>query len=246
VALIAFPVSARRLLRAGAGALLMAALVVGTRWWAGWPDPATLAEGVPERVATIEREREARAGSGVSWTWIPFHDISPHLMRAVLVAEDIDFFTHRGFAWSELRLAWREARAGRRPRGASTITQQVAKIVWLSPERTLTRKVREAVLARDLERRLTKRRILELYLNLVPFGPGTFGAEAAARRYFDKPALFLTESESAQLAAGLSRPSQWNPASTAPGYADRVALIQRRMTSAEFLWRHIADVWYRR
>jgi monofunctional biosynthetic peptidoglycan transglycosylase len=244
--LVTLPKSAGRLLRAGAAGLLLVGLVIGTRWWARWPDPAALRQGIPEHVATIERERAARAGGEVSWTWVPFHNISPHLMRAVLVAEDIDFFTHRGFAWSELRLAWREARAGARPRGASTITQQVAKIVWLSPERTLSRKLREAALARDLERRLSKRRILELYLNLVPFGPGTFGAEAAARRYFDKPALFLTESESAQLAAGLSRPSQWNPSSTAPGYAERVNLIARRMAGAEFLWRHLADVWYRR
>jgi monofunctional biosynthetic peptidoglycan transglycosylase len=225
---------------------LLALLTFATRCWLAWPDPARLARGLPERVAAIEREREARGGTGVELTWVPFHDVSPHLMRAVLVAEDIDFFSHKGFAWSELRLAWREALAGARPRGASTITQQLAKNLWLSPERTLTRKLREAVLAIDLERRLTKRRILELYLNVVQFGPGTFGAEAAARRYFEKSALFLTETESAELAAGLSRPSQWNPASTAPGYADRVALIQRRMASAEFLWRHIADLWYRR
>ena len=233
-------------IRGVAGIGLLAGLALVTRWWSRWPDVSRLANALPDPVAAIEREREARDGGGVAWTWIPFHDVSPHLLRAVLVAEDIDFFSHRGFAWSELRAAWRGARAGARARGASTITQQLAKNLWLSPERTLARKLREAVLAIDLERRLSKRRILELYLNIVQYGPGTFGAEAAARRYFDKPALFLTEAESAQLAAGLSRPSQWHPGSTAPGYAERVALIQRRMAAAEFLWRHIADLWYRR
>lgn len=231
--------------RGAGGLLLLAAVVAGTRQWSRLPDVSELAVGVPEQVASIERERAAR-GAGVAWRWIPLHEISPHLVRAVLVAEDINFFSHRGFSWSELRTAWREARAGARLRGASTITQQLAKIVYLSPERTVWRKLREAVLTVELERQLGKGRILELYLNLIDFGPGVFGAEAAARRYFQKPALFLTEDESARLAAGLSRPSQWNPAVTSPEYDDRVALILRRMTSAEFLWRHLADLWYRR
>jgi monofunctional biosynthetic peptidoglycan transglycosylase len=235
-----------RLARGAAAGVLFAALVMMARWWSTWPDVGLLATGIPDRVAAIERERQARGRADLAPAWTPFRDVSPHLMRAVLVAEDIDFFTHRGFAWPELRAAWRDARAGHRRRGASTITQQLAKNLWLSPERTVSRKLREAVLAIDLERRLTKRRILELYLNIVQFGPGTFGAEVAAQRYFGKPALFLTETESAQLAAGLSRPSQWNPSSTAPGYAERVALIQRRTVTAEFLWRHLADAWYRR
>jgi monofunctional biosynthetic peptidoglycan transglycosylase len=235
-----------RWLRAAAGASLLALLAMGTRCWYRWPDVGRLAWLRPESVATIEREREAGAGPEIEPVWIPFHDVSPHLMRAVLVAEDIDFFSHRGFAWAELREAVREARPGGRPRGASTITQQLAKNLWLSPERSLTRKVREALLAVDLERRLTKRRILELYLNIVQFGPRTFGVEAAARRYFGKSALFLTELESARLAAGLSRPSQWHPGSALPGYEERVALIQRRMAAAEFLWRHLFDLWYRR
>jgi monofunctional biosynthetic peptidoglycan transglycosylase len=224
---------------------LLASLTLLTRWWYRWPDVRHLAKARPTTVAAIERERAARQGAPIQWEWTPLHDISPHLMRAVLVAEDIDFFSHRGFAWSELRLAWREARSGGRVRGASTITQQLAKNLWLSPDRSLSRKLREAILAIDLERRLSKRRILELYLNVVQFGPGAFGAEAAAQRYFGKTALFLTEMESAQLAAGLPRPSLWHPGSTADGYGERVALIQRRMAAAEFLWRHLADVWYR-
>jgi monofunctional biosynthetic peptidoglycan transglycosylase len=232
-------------MRTGAGVALLGLVTLGIRWWYSWPDVGRLMRDPPAQVAIIDREREAQAGGEIFWSWIAFRDVSPHLMRAVLVAEDIDFFSHSGFAWSELREALREARAGGRTRGASTITQQVAKNLWLSPERSWGRKMKEALLAIDLERHLPKRRILELYLNIAQFGPRTFGAEAGARRYFDKPALFLTEMESAQLAAGLSRPSQWHPGSAAEGYAERTALVHRRMAAAEFLWRHIADLWYR-
>jgi monofunctional biosynthetic peptidoglycan transglycosylase len=127
------------------------------------------------------------------------------------------------------------------PLGASTITQQLAKNLWLSPERTLRRKIREAALTIQLERDLEKRRILELYLNIVAFGPGVFGAEAAAQRFFGKSALYLTEREGARLAAGLSRPSAGNPGVTDPAYLERTDLIERRMAAAEFLWRHITS-----
>jgi len=214
--------------------------VWGTRSWLRWPDVTTVTTDDPASVAVVARARAE--GVAVSRVWTPMNQISPQLALAVLVAEDIEFFQHRGFSVAEMRIAVEQAREGRRMRGASTITQQLAKNLWLSGDRTLGRKVREAVLAVDLERSLTKRRILELYLNVVPFGPGVFGAEAAARRYFDKPALFLTEIESAQLAAGLTRPSRWYPGVTAPEYAERVDLIRRRMTNAEFLWRHLLRI----
>jgi monofunctional biosynthetic peptidoglycan transglycosylase len=158
------------------------------------------------------------------------------------VAEDIEFYQHRGFSWAEIRSAVDDARAGGRMRGASTITQQLARNLWLSPRRSAARKLAEAALTTDLERFAGKRRILELYLNVAPFGPGTFGAEAAARRYFGKSALFLTEDESAMLAAGLTQPSRWNPASPLPDYRARVDRIRQRMTNAEFLWRHLLQL----
>jgi monofunctional biosynthetic peptidoglycan transglycosylase len=192
-------------------------------------------------VAVIDRA-EAATGAEVTRMWADLRDISPQLALAVLVAEDIEFYQHRGFSWAEIRSALADARAGRGMRGASTITQQLAKNLWLSPERSALRKLAEAVLAADLERFAGKRRILELYLNVVQFGPGAFGAEAAAMRYFGKPSLFLTEDESAMLAAGLTQPSRWNPASTLPDYRARVELIRRRMTNAEFLWRHLLQL----
>ena len=117
---------------------------------------------------------------------------------------------------------------GKRVRGASTITQQLAKNLWLSPSRSPTRKLREIVLTRQLERNLSKHRILELYLNVVEFGPGVYGAEAASRRYFGVPAADLDAVQAAQLAASLPRPSSWHPGVSSRGYersVDRILIL---------------------
>jgi len=228
---------ARRL----AGPSLFVAGVVGAWAWVKWPDVREVAEADPTSVAAITRAEDA-TGTHIMLDWTGLRDISPHLSLAVLVAEDIEFFQHRGFSWAEMRFAMEDARAGGRVRGASTITQQLAKNLWLSPDRSVVRKICEAGLAFDLERFVGKRRILELYLDVVQFGPGVFGAQAAALHYFHKPALFLTEDESAMLAAGLTRPSLWNPDTTTPEYEERVALIRRRMGNAEFLWRHLLQL----
>jgi len=125
------------------------------------------------------------------------------------------------------------------PRGASTITQQLAKNLWLSPSRNPLRKVKEAILTRQLEKTLGKKRILEIYLNVVQFGPGVFGVTQAARTYFDKAPADLTVEEAAQLAAGLPRPKDWHPGSKSAVFARRVDRIVRRMEKAEFLWKVI-------
>lgn len=204
--------------------------------WASWPDVGRLARSFPESTAFIDAYRR-ESGTDPLWTPVPYTAVSVHLKRAVLVAEDIDFFSHEGFAVDEMKKAVRDAWEDREfPRGASTITQQLAKNLWLSPSRNPLRKVKEAVLTRQLERTLEKKRILALYLSVVEFGPGVYGAEAAARKFFGKPAATLTENEAAQLAAGLPRPRSWHPGATARGYARRVASIERRMEKARWLW----------
>lgn len=211
--------------------------MLGWTWWT-WPDVAALARERPETTAFIQRDRGR--GTSIQWEWVPAQAVSPHLYRAVLVAEDIEFFSHEGFSVAEIRAALAEAFAtGAAPRGASTITQQLAKNLWLTPSRTTGRKLREAVLTWQLEHHLTKRRILELYINVAQFGPAIYGAEAAARHYFGGPALTLDEREAARLAAGLSRPSTWNPSAATTGYLTRVDLILERMARAHFLWRHL-------
>jgi len=189
----------------------------------------------------MDAHRAARRDSGeddrVAWEWVPWDRISVHLKRAAISAEDMEFFSHHGFSTSEMEAALREALEGGRVRGASTITQQLAKNLWLTPSRNPWRKLKEALLTRSLERHLSKRRILELYLNVVEFGPGIYGAEAAARHYFGEPAAALTEHQAAELAAALPRPSTWHPGVTTGGYLGYVATVEERMARATFLWR---------
>jgi monofunctional biosynthetic peptidoglycan transglycosylase len=224
----------------------LAAAVVGSlalfaAWQAlTWPDVAALATEEPGTTAFIEawraRQRAAGQPDAPQFRFVPYGRIADDLKRAVLVGEDIGFFDHRGFEVEELKKALAEAREERElPRGASTITQQLAKNLWLSPSRNPWRKVKEAVLTWQLERALSKRRILELYLNVVEFGPGVYGAEAAARHFFGKPASALGTHEAAQLAAGLPRPSAWHPGAASRAYARRVATIERRMERARHL-----------
>jgi monofunctional glycosyltransferase len=199
-----------------------------------WPNVAALATRPPASTAFIERyralEREAGRSGRVQWTWVPYGRIAIPLKRAVVVAEDASFFSHRGFATAEIREAIDKAvREFGLPRGASTITQQLAKNIWLSPSRNPLRKAKEAMLTWQLERALSKRRILEIYLNVVEFGPGVYGAEAASRRYFGKPAAELTDEEAALLAAGLPRPSIWHPGVGTRAYRRYVDDIRRRM-----------------
>jgi monofunctional glycosyltransferase len=205
---------------------------------ATWPDVRALASRPPATTAFIERykkrEREAGRTPRVEWRWVPTAAVSTHLKRAVVVAEDIEFFRHGGFSPKAIRGAMTEALEERRmPRGASTITQQLAKNLWLSPSRSPLRKAREALLTWQLERALSKRRILECYVNVVEFGPGVYGAEAASRRYFGKAAAELNENEAALLAASLPRPREWHPGVASNAYRRYADNIRRRMDRSE-------------
>jgi monofunctional biosynthetic peptidoglycan transglycosylase len=232
----------RFLRRAAAG--LAAALALFAAWQVlRWPDVAALASANPRDTAFIEAYRRGQRAAGrpddVAFRFVPYAGIADDLKRAVLVGEDIGFFDHRGFEIAEMKKALAEAREELElPRGASTITQQLAKNLWLSPSRNPWRKVKEAALTWQLERTLSKKRILELYLNVVEFGPGVYGAEAAARHYFGKSAADLSRHEAAQLAAGLPKPSTWHPGSASRAYARRVATIERRIEKA----RHLAKL----
>ena len=230
----------RRWLRNAVVFLVLALLIfVGWEAWT-WPDVGALARRNPPTTAFIERYRAQHRAAGrddrVSRPWVPYAAIAPGVKRAVLVAEDINFFSHRGFDLGEIRIAvTRAIEDVEAPRGASTITQQLAKNLWLSPSRNPFRKLEEAILTWQLERTLPKRRILELYLNVVELGPGVYGVEAASRRYFAKPASAVTDDEAAELAAGLPSPARWHPGSTRPGYRRHVESIKRRVAKATFL-----------
>jgi len=236
--------SLRRFLRWLLLAAALSLAVLAVHEWLTWPDVAALARENPSTTAFVERwrarERSAgRRGEGGP-RFVPYARISPELKLAVVVAEDIDFFTHDGFATAEMKRALTEAWQEKElPRGASTITQQLAKNLWLTPARNPLRKLKEAALTRQLERHLPKRRILELYLNVVEFGPGVWGCENAARRYFGRPAAALGEREAAQLAAALPRPSTWHPGAAGRGYARHVERILARMRGSAWVRREL-------
>jgi len=173
---------------------------------------------------------------------MPLGRISPNLQRAVIVSEDASFYRHRGFDWQGIRdAATRNLDRGELQRGGSTITQQLAKNLYLSSEKNLMRKIHEALITRALEERLTKKRILELYLNVVEWGRGIYGAEAAARHHFGKSARDLSPAEAALLAAILPSPRRHDPLRVTPYLIKRQEQILRRMHDGTF---HINDVYY--
>ena len=198
------------------------------------PDVRSLRTSNPETTAFIElRAREARARGEQPkriQRWAPYSRISSNLTRAVLVTEDARFWKHEGIDFDELKESI-ETNLERMEfaRGGSTITQQLAKNLFLSPSKNPVRKLRELLIARRLEAELSKQRILELYLNVVEWGDGIYGAEAAARAYFGKPAGSLSTAESALLAAALSNARLLNPAHPTPRLRRRQAMVMRRM-----------------
>lgn len=185
-------------------------------WWLTFPDVQSLATVNPDTTALIEARlaeaREKDPGAQADRVWVPLSEIAPALQHAVIVAEDASFYFHEGFDWEGIKeAALRDLAAGKLRRGGSTITQQLAKNLYLSSGKTLLRKAHEALIAYALERHLTKKRILELYLNVVEWGNGVYGAEAAARHHFGKHAADLSAEEAALLAAMLPSPRSYDP-----------------------------------
>jgi monofunctional biosynthetic peptidoglycan transglycosylase len=160
-------------------------------------------------------------GHGLSKDWVPLSRISPHLQRAVIAAEDGKFCAHRGFDWEAVDTALERLRRGGSLRGASTISMQTSKNLFLWPGRTFIRKGAEAYVTVWLEALLSKKRILELYLNVIEFGPGLYGAEAAAQHYYGVSAGDLSPRQAAELASVLPNPLRWRPGST--GRASTIA-----------------------
>lgn len=190
-------------------------------WYVAFPDVAALARTNPSTTAFIESRKAEAADKGRSfklrWTWVPLKRISPHLQKAVIVSEDASFYRHHGFDWEGLRSALtRNWEKGKLQRGGSTLTQQLAKNLYLSTKKNLLRKAHEALLTWELERRLPKKRILELYLNTAEWGHGVYGAEEAARHHFGKSAEDLSPGEAALLAAMLPSPRRYDPIRLTP------------------------------
>src|SRR5512132_1395450 len=202
------------------------------------PDVRPLATTNPKTTAFMElRARESeRDGKPFSFDqrWVPYSRISPNLKRAVLAAEDSAFWQHEGIDVEQIRVAVQQALdKGIVPRGASTLTQQLAKNLYLSPSRDPLRKLRELIITRRLEASLSKQRIFELYLNVVEWGDGVWGAEAAARHYFGVPASALSRQQAALLAGALINPRRYNPGRPPGRLLRRQRIILARMGTVE-------------
>jgi monofunctional biosynthetic peptidoglycan transglycosylase len=217
----------------GLGLLLLAGVLDVGRYLV-WPDVARLARENPQTTAFMEYRKEQWAGQGknrkIEQTWVPLARISPFLATAVTISEDDRFWEHEGFDLEGMEEALRrDLTRGKLAAGGSTITQQLAKNLWFTPDKNPVRKLKEAILAWRLERALSKRRILELYLNLAEWGDGVFGAEAAALRHFAAPAAALSPEQAARLAVVLPSPLKMNPAHPSRYVRERSRIILQRM-----------------
>jgi len=199
------------------------------------PDVRPLAKENPRTTAFMEiRKEEARKAGREKFTirqqWIPYQRVSPFLRRAVIVTEDAAFFDHDGIDLTEIKASleknWEE---GQFLRGGSTLTQQLAKNLYLSPSRNPIRKITELLIARRLEAALTKQRIFELYLNEIEWGDGIFGCEVAARTYFGKSCANLDIQEAALMAGAIINPRVHNPAHPTRRLLRRQQIVLRRM-----------------
>jgi len=225
--------------------LLLGALILFVAFlayeWLTFPDVAALAKDAPKSTAFMEQRREELRAEGkddtIHYTFVAYGRISPYLRRAVLVAEDDTFYEHHGVDVKGMQEAiekdWQKKRLAH---GGSTITQQLAKNLYLSPSRNPLRKIKEFFIARALENHLTKKRILELYLNVVEMGERVYGAEAASHFYFQKDASDLTPSQAALLAGCLPNPRVMDPAGPNRRLRSRQKMILSRMRRWGYLF----------
>jgi monofunctional biosynthetic peptidoglycan transglycosylase len=201
-----FPSRKRKLALVAVGVVAIFAFYFA--WiWLSLPDVSHLARENPKETALMRERGEKRIQ-----LWVPIGQISEPLVQAVLMGEDAGFYGHGGFDLHEIRDAFeRNWEEGRTVRGASTITQQLAKNLFLSTERSYSRKIEEAILTLRLEEALSKKRILEIYLNVIEWGDGVYGAEAASRTVFGVSAANLGPAQASLLAAMIPSPIRLNP-----------------------------------
>jgi monofunctional biosynthetic peptidoglycan transglycosylase len=204
------------------------ALLTQVIWWSRFDPGSTSFMRL-----RMDELREKKPEAQLRHQWVPYEQISVHLKRAVITAEDDSFIDHEGFDWEGIERALeKNERKGRAVAGGSTISQQLAKNLFLSPSRSYVRKAQEAVITVMIEQVWSKRRILEVYLNVVEWGEGVFGAEAAARRYYGIPASRLGPGEAARLAVMLPNPRRYER-SFGPRLAAHAERIRRRMAYSQ-------------
>ncbi|PHV12739.1 monofunctional biosynthetic peptidoglycan transglycosylase [Chitinimonas sp. BJB300] len=198
-------------------------------WWKYY-NPSGTAFMTQQRDVLQQKDAEA----DLQHQWVPYDQISPSLKRALVASEDAKFLAHEGFDWEGMQTAWeKNMKKGRIAAGGSTISQQLAKNLFLSGQRSYLRKLEEAAITLMLEAVMDKRRIFEIYLNVIEWGNGVFGAEAAARHYFNTSAAKLGAAQSAKLAAMVPNPRYYDKNRNARGLVRKAAIIERRMRYAD-------------
>jgi monofunctional biosynthetic peptidoglycan transglycosylase len=198
-------------------------------WWTGF-NPSTSAF-MEDRLEVLQARDP---GAELKHRWVPYENISVHLKRAVVAAEDAKFVEHEGFDWEALQKAYeKNLKKGKVVAGGSTISQQLAKNLFLSSRRTPWRKAQEAVITLMLEAVMSKRRILEIYLNVIEWGEGVFGAEAAARHYFGQSAQALGPVQAARLAAMVPNPRFYDRHRATAWLEHKTGIILQRMPAAQ-------------
>lgn len=212
--------------------VLLAVLVVYESWFFGkvvwwiWVNPQSTA--FMEERLEIMRKKDPKAQ--LRFEWVPYQKISVNLKRAIIAAEDAKFLDHDGFDWEAIqRAASKNLKRGRVVAGGSTISQQLSKNLFLSPRRTPWRKLQETAITVMIETVMSKRRILEIYLNVIEWGDGVFGADAAARHYYRTSAMALSVDQSAWLAAIVPNPRYYDRVGTTPALERKEEIIRSRM-----------------
>ncbi len=214
--------------------LLTAASALNIAFYMVYPDVSRLKRENPPKTAFMEYRERQREQAGVRrpirQRWVPLAAISPYVVKAVIIAEDDKFWSHEGFDFEAMQKALeKDLRKKRFRAGGSTISQQLAKNLYLTPAKNPIRKLKEAILTWRLERNLSKRRIIEIYLNVAEWGDGIFGVEAAARHYFGKGADALSAREAAALAVVLPAPLRYNPVGGGRYVESRTEAVYRVM-----------------
>ncbi|HEX5359758.1 MAG TPA: monofunctional biosynthetic peptidoglycan transglycosylase [Fluviicoccus sp.] len=205
--------------------------LLGHVWW--WVDhnPETSAF-MEDRLEVLQQDNP---DAELRHRWVAYNQISPNLKRALIASEDAKFLDHDGFDWEGIQTAWeKNLKKGKVVAGGSTISQQLAKNLFLSGKRTPWRKLEEAIITVMMEQMMSKRRIFEIYLNVIEWGNGVFGAEAASRHYFRKSARNLDAAEAARLAAMVPNPRYFDKHRLDRKLLRKARIIQRRMYYAEY------------
>jgi monofunctional biosynthetic peptidoglycan transglycosylase len=227
--------------------LILSAFILSIAVYFVYPDVSALRKANPQKSAFMKyRESEWRQQGKkkkIVQRWVPLSQISPYVIKAVIIAEDDKFWSHEGFDFDAMQKALeKDLKEKKFKVGGSTISQQLAKNLFLSPSKNPIRKIMEAVLTWRLERNLSKKRIIEIYPNVAEWGDGLFGVEAAAQHYYGKPASDLSAMESARLAAVLPNPRRYDPTGSGRYVAYRSELIYQIMVRRGIVIEEYDDV----